>query len=215
MPPQEVGQVDDACQQLGKPGGDCRAPDAQVQQEDGRIVQHAVGQAPDDDRQDGQLGIAVGLDEHLHVIGHDEAHGKGGEAPEVVDGVGQRHAPGAQQAGERLQKHEYQHGDGQADGHQQRQILGEQAVGLFALLLSEVDSDDGAAAHGEDDGDGEQHVGEGHRQIHGGHGIFAHALGHEQAVHDGVQREHHQRRHGGRNEMEKLGEQTALIEHFG
>ena len=79
--PQEVAQVDDAGQQLGDAGGHRRAPHAPIQHENGHIVQHAVGQAAGDDREDGDAGIAVGLDEDLHVVGDDEADGEGGQAP--------------------------------------------------------------------------------------------------------------------------------------
>ncbi len=151
-----------------------------------------------------RLGIAVRLDQHLHVIGDDKAHGKGGEALEIVHGILIRHALCAQQHGERLQKYENEDGDGQADARQQHDVLREQAIGLFTLPLTQVDGDDGAGAHGEDDADGEQHVGEGHRQIHRRHGIFAYALGDHQPVHDGVQAENHQGCHGGGYEVQKL-----------
>ena len=201
MAPQEVPQIDHAGQQLGQARGERRAPHAPVQQENGHIVQHAVGQAPGDDRQDGNAGIAVGLDEHLHVIGHDEAHRKGRQTLQIVDGVLVRDAFRAQQYGKRLQKQEHQHRNGQADTRQQYGVLGEQAVGLFPLSLSQIDGDDGAGAHGENDADGEQHIGERHRQIHRRHSVFAHALGHEQPIHNGIQAEHHQRGHRGGHEM--------------
>ena len=215
VPAQEVAQVDDAGEQLGEAGGKGRAPHAPVQDENGHIVQHAVRKAAGDDRQDGDAGITVGLDEDLHVVGDDEADGKGGEALEVVDGVLVRYAVCAQQTGEGLQKREDQRGDGQAEARQEDGVLREKAVGLLALVLTQVDGNDGAGAHGEDDADGEQHVGERHGQVHGGHGVFAHAVGDEQAVHDGVEGKDHQGRHGGGYEVEKLGGQAALIEHFG
>ena len=131
--PQEVPQIDDAGQQLGKSCGKRRAPNAPVQKENGHIVQHAVGQASGDYRQDGDAGIPVGLDEHLHGVGHNEAHRKGRKAPQIVHGVLIGDTLCAQQHGKRLQKGEYQHRDGHADAHQQYRILAEQAVGLLAL----------------------------------------------------------------------------------
>ena len=98
----KVPQIDDARQQLGKPCGEGRAPHAPVQKEDGHIVQHAVGQAAGDHRQNGQPGIAVGLNEHLHIVGDDKAQREGSQTPEIVDGILIRHALGAQQHGERL-----------------------------------------------------------------------------------------------------------------
>ena len=81
---QEVPQIDDARQKLGKARGEGRAPNAPVQNEDGHVVQHTVGQTAGDDRQNGQTGKAVGLDQHLHVIGDNEAHGEGRKALEIV-----------------------------------------------------------------------------------------------------------------------------------
>ena len=204
MSPQEVPQIDDAGQQLGQSRGHRRTPHAPVQKENGHIVQHAVGQAAGDHRQNGELGIAVRLDEHLHVVGHDKAHGEGRQPLQIVHGVLIRHVLGAQQHGKRLQEYQHQHRDGQADARQQHRVLGEQAVGLFALPLPQIDGDDGAGAHGEDDADREQHVGEGHRQIHRSHGVFVHALGYHQPVHDGVQAEYHQGCHRSGYEMEEL-----------
>ena len=120
---QEVAQIDDARQKLGKSRGEGRAPHAQIQHEDGDIVQHAVGQTAGDDRQDGQTGIAVGLDQHLHVIGDDEAQREGGQAPEIVNGILIRYALCTQQHGERLQKYEDEDSDGQADAGQQHSVL--------------------------------------------------------------------------------------------
>ena len=134
--PQEVAQIDDAGQQLGKSRGKGRAPHAPIQKENGHIVQHAVGQAPGDHRQNGDAGVAVGLDEHLHVIGHDEAQRKGCKAPQIVYGILVGDALRAQQHGERLQEDQHQHRDDKADARQQHRILAEQAVGLLALALS-------------------------------------------------------------------------------
>ena len=131
--PQEVAQIDHAGQQLGKSCGKRRAPNAPVQKENGHIVQHAVGQASGDYRQDGDAGIPVGLDEHLHGVGHNEAHRKGRKAPQIVDGVLVGDALRAQKHGEGLQKDEHQYRDGHADARQQHCVLAEQAVGLFAL----------------------------------------------------------------------------------
>ena len=201
---QEVAQIDDARQKLGQSRGHRRAPHAPVQKEDGDIVQHAVGQTAGDDRQNCQTGIAVGLDQHLHVIGDDEAQRERGQAPEIIDGILIRYALCAQQHGERLQKYENEDGDGQADARQQHDVLREQAIGLLALVLSQIDGDDGAGTDGEDDADGEQHVGEGHRQIYRGHGVFVHTLGYHQPIHDGVQAENHEGCHRSGYEMQKL-----------
>ena len=57
---------------------------------------------------------------------------------------------------------------------------------------------------GEDDADGEQHIGERYRQIHRCHGVFAYALGDHQPVHDGVQAENHEGCHRSGYEMQKL-----------
>ena len=108
-----------------------------------------------------------------------------------------------------------QPGDHQADNHQHRQILGKQTVGVFPAALAQIDGDDGAGAHGEQHGNGEHDIHKGNGQIDSAHGVFAHALGHEQAVYNGVQGEHHQRGHRGGGEVEELGEQTALVQHFG
>ena len=201
---QEVPQIDDARQKLGKARGEGRAPNAPVQNEDGHVVQHTVGQTAGDDRQNGQTGKAVGLDQHLHVIGDNEAHGEGRKALEIVDGILIRYALCAQQHGERLQKYEDEDSDGQADTGQQHDVLGKQAVGLLALVLSQIDGDDGAGADGEDDADGEQHVGERHRQIHRRHGVFAYALGDHQSVYDGIQAENHEGGHRSGCEMQEL-----------
>ena len=201
---QEVAQIDDARQKLGKTCGEGRAPYAQIQHKDGDIVQHAVGQTAGDDRQNCQTGIAVGLDQHLHVIGDDEAQREGSQTPEIVDGILIRYALCAQQHGERLQKYENEDGDGQADARQQHDVLREQAIGLLALVLSQIDGDDGAGTDGEDDADGEQHIGERYRQIHRCHGVFAYALGDHQPVHDGVQAENHEGCHRSGYEMQKL-----------
>ena len=192
LSPQEVAQIDDAGQQLGSAGGHRRAPYAPVQHKDGRIVQYAVGQAACYNGDDGQPGIAVGFDEHLQIVGDDKANGEGGQPPQIVDGIGKRDALGAQQPGKGLQKDQHQRCDHKACHRQQHQILGKQAVGLFALAAAQIDGDDGAGTHSKDDGDGEQHVGEGHRQIYRGHGVFAHTLGNKQAVHDGIQGKYHQ-----------------------
>ena len=204
VPPQEVPQIDNARQQLGKSGGERSAPNAPVQHEDGHIVQYAVGQASGDHRQNRQPGIAVRLDQHLHIIGDDEAQREGGQTPEIVDGILIGHALGAQQHGKRLEENEYQSGDGQADAHQQYRILGKQAIGFFHLLLPQIDGDDGAGTHGKDNADGEQHVGERHRQIHRRHGVFAYALGHHQPVYDGIQAENHEGGHRSGCEMQEL-----------
>ena len=212
---QKVGQIHDAGQQLGKTRGKGRAPGAPVQHEDGHIVQHTVGQATGDHRDDGQGRPSVGFHQDLHVVRHDEAHGEGRQSPQIVLGVLQRYVLGAQQHGEGLQKHQHQPGDHQADNHQHRQILGKQTVGVFPAALAQIDGDDGAGAHGEQHGNGEHDIHKGNGQIDSAHGVFAHALGHEQAVYNGVQGEHHQRGHRGGGEVEELGEQTALVQHFG
>ena len=212
---QEMGQVDHTRQQLRQARGKGRAPCAPVQQEDGHIVQHAVGQAPGDHRDDGQGRPSVGFHQDLHVVRNDEAHGEGGKSPEIVLGIFQRHVLGPQQHGEGLQEDQHQGGDHQSDDHQHRQILGKQTVGIFPAALAQVDGDDGAGAHGKQHGDGEHDVGEGDGQVDSAHGVFTHALGHEQAVHDGVQGEHHQGGHRSGGEVEELGEQTALVQHFG
>ena len=74
--------------------------------EDGHVVQDAVGQTAGDDSADGQLRIAVGLDQNLHIIRDDEADGKGRKAGEIVLGVGQRDPFRPQQLGHRLQEEE-------------------------------------------------------------------------------------------------------------
>ena len=201
---QEVPQIDDARQKLGKARGEGCAPHAQVQHEDGDIVQYTVGQAAGDDRQNGQAGIAVGLDQHLHVIGDDEAQREGGQTPEIIDGILIRYALCTQQHGERLQKYEDEDSDGQADAGQQHDVLGEQAIGPLALVLSQIDGDDGAGTDGEDDADGEKHIGERHCQIHRRHGVLTDALGHHQPVHNGVQAENHEGCHRSGYEMQEL-----------
>ena len=162
------------------------------------------GQAAGDDRQNGQAGIAIGLDQHLHVIGDDEAQREGGQTPEIIDGILIRYALCAQQHGERLQKYEDEDSDGQADAGQQHDVLGEQAIGSLALVLSQIDGDDGAGTDGEDDADGEKHIGERHCQIHRRHGVLTDALGHHQPVHNGVQAENHEGCHRSGYEMQKL-----------
>ena len=57
---------------------------------------------------------------------------------------------------------------------------------------------------GEDDADGEQHIGERYRQIHRCHGVFAYALGDHQPVHDGVQAENHEGCHRSGYKMQEL-----------
>ena len=85
-----------------------------------------------------------------------------------------RYALCAQQHGERLQKYENEDGDGQADARQQHDVLREQAIGLLALVLSQID------------------------------GVFVHTLGYHQPVHDGVQAENHEGCHRSGYEMQKL-----------
>ena len=197
---EEVGDVNDAGQQLAQACGEGGAPCAPVQHKDGHIVQYAVGEAADAHRENGQHGPPVGLDQDLQIIRHDEADGKGSQPPQIRHGVAQRFLLRPQQQGKGLQKDQHQSGDGQADDRQQHQILGEQAVGVFPVALPQIDGEDGAGSDGEGDGDGEHDVGEGDSQIHRRHGVVPYTLGHEQAVHDGVQGKNHEGGHGGRGE---------------
>ena len=62
LAPNKVAQIDHTGEHLRQAGSHSGTPNPQIQVEDGHIVQDTVGQAADDHRPNGQLGIPIGLD---------------------------------------------------------------------------------------------------------------------------------------------------------
>ena len=211
----EVAQIQHHRQQLRSARCHCRAEDAPVQKEDGYIVQHAVGEAARNDRQQRHLGMTVRFHQNFHVVGHHEAEGEGCKTQQVVLHIGQRHLLCAQQQCKGLKKDDDQHRQCHAHHQQQHGILGKEAVGILAFSLAQIDGDDGGSTHGEQQRNGEHGVHEGYGQIDGAHGVFSHASCHEQTIHDGVQGKDHEGGNGGGGETDEIGQQTALRQHFG
>ena len=81
---EKVDKVGDAGDELGNARGDRRAENAHVKVENGDIVEHAVRQASADDREERVARVAVGLDEHLKVVGDEIAHAERRNAEEIV-----------------------------------------------------------------------------------------------------------------------------------
>ena len=123
---------------------------------------------------------------------------------QVLLHIAQGQAVRPQQKGKGLQKDHHQHGGGHPQEDERHKVLGEQHIRLVVPLLGQVDGDEGGGAHGEQDRDGEQRVGEGEGQIDRAHGVLVHADGHHQTIHHGVEREHHQRGHRRRDEADEL-----------
>ena len=97
-----MDKVRDAGHKLRDTRGDRRAEHTHIKVEDGDVVEHAVCEAPADDREERVARIAVRFDEHLKVVGHKVAHTERRDAEKVVLDIVKRDLVRAEKAGERL-----------------------------------------------------------------------------------------------------------------
>ena len=81
---EKVDKVRDAGHKLRDTRGDRRAEHTHIKVEDGDVVEHAVCEAPTDDREERVARIAVRFDEHLKVVGHKVAHAERRDAENIL-----------------------------------------------------------------------------------------------------------------------------------
>ena len=81
---EKVDEVRNAGDELGNARGDRRAEDAHIEPKDGDVIEHAVRQASADDREERVARVAVGLDEHLKVVGDEIAHAERRDAKKIM-----------------------------------------------------------------------------------------------------------------------------------
>ena len=97
-----MDKIGNAGDELGNARGNCRAEYAHIEVKNGDVVEHAVGQAPTDDREERIARIAVRFDEHLEVIGYKVTHAERRDAEKVLLDIVERDLIRAEKVGERL-----------------------------------------------------------------------------------------------------------------
>ena len=187
---EKVDKVRDTGHELRDARGDRRAEHAHVEVKNGDIVKHAVRQASADNREERVARIAVCLDEHFEIVGHQIAHAERRDAENILLDIVKCDLVCAEKVRKRLQKEQHERSDDRAKGQQRGKILRKEGVGLAPLLLRDENGDERRRADGEEHGDGKQRVGEGNREIDGAHGIFVHTDRDHKPVDHGVEREH-------------------------
>ena len=187
---EKVDKVRDTGHELRDARGDRRAEHAHVEVKNGDIVKHAVRQASADNREERVARIAVCLDEHFEIVGHQIAHAERRDAENILLDIVKCDLVCAEKVRKRLQKEQHERSDDRAKGQQRGKILRKEGVGLAPLLLRDENGDERRRADGEEHGDGKKRVGEGNREIDGAHGIFVHTDRDHKPVDHGVEREH-------------------------
>ena len=174
---------------LGQSRGQRRPPHAPAEAQDEQGVQRHIHQAAGQHAHGADLGRAVGLYLNLQIVGYGEEDGKDGDGAHVFLHILQRVRRGPQKQGCRLQIQQNGRRQQQADRSCHRQGLVEVIAGLLQLPPAQGDGDDGGCAGGQQNTDHIDQRGEGHGQVYRRHGRFAHAPGHKDPVHNGVEGE--------------------------
>lgn len=185
-----MDHVDGGGHQLAEAGGDGRALDPPVEAEHEDRVQHDVGHRARADSQRREDRMPVGLDEHLHGVGNQEAAVKDDDRPQVVLDIfhGPVRLAGAQQGGQPLEIQQRKGQDDEGNQDEQHDGAGEGLLGLALLPLAEIDRGDGRGPHPEQEGGREDEAHKRHGKVDRGERQLPDPVGHEQAVHHGVDR---------------------------
>ena len=160
---------------------------AEAEDEDG--VQQDIAHAARDEGEHGELHPAHSLKDLLE-----------GEAGHVHDGkeeddggIGDAHrddgAVGGEPGEEAGHDGRGQQGAQEAVEHREGHAVGGGCIGLVMVACAPIEGDKGVDAHAEADGDSVHEVLDGEHEGEGRHGLLI-DLGHEEAVHDVVQRVH-------------------------
>ena len=185
-----LGTRFNVCAYRDEPAASVVLVEGLVEVKNGDIVKHAVRQASADNREERVARIAVCLDEHFEIVGHQVAHAERRDAENILLDIVKCDLVCAEKVRKRLQKEQHERSDDRAKGQQRGKILRKEGVGLAPLLLRDENGDERRRADGEEHGDGKERVGEGNREIDGAHGIFVHTDRDHKPVDHGVEREH-------------------------
>lgn len=202
-------------------GGDGRAGHTPVENGDEERVQHHVGDAGGHGDEKAQAGLFGGNEEALeHVLQH-EGEGEAGNDAAVEDAVGHHGVRRAQQTGHGGHGDDAHGGQHCAQQQCEQYQHGEGAVGLVLLALAQQLGHQGGAAGADHKAHAAQDHHEGHDQVYGGKGRFAHEIGDEQTVHHAVDGREDHHADGGKREAQQLairemiGETDGLLCHGG
>ena len=186
-------EVDDESGGLSDAGSQRRACNAhgrhraEAEDEDG--VQQDVADTARDEGDHGELHPAHGLEELLKG----EAGHVHGSEQEDDGGVGHAHGDDGAVGGEPGQEAGHDSGSRQraedAVEHREGHAVGGGGVRPVVVACAPVEGDEGVDAYAEADGNGVHEVLDGEHKGEGRHGLLV-DLGHEEAVHDVVQRVH-------------------------
>lgn len=194
--PPQVPQAHAAGGRLPDHGGDAGAHHAHVQREDEDGVQNQVHHRAQNHALHGVLGGAVRPDDggegRTHQLERD-AHADG---PQVchrlgiggLRGAAEHHDPGGQKPAQQR--------GGHAGAQDQRQGVADGPVRLLLLAAAQAQAHVGRAAVAQQQGECVDQDDDGKGNIGGGHAGDAHALSHEDLVHDVIEIVDHQRQGG-------------------
>ena len=201
---QEVEQRQHAANTLAQSGGDGGAGHAPAEHGDEQCVQHHVGNAGGHRDQQAEAGLLCGDEKALeHVLQH-EGEGEAGDDAAVEHAVGHHGVGGTQEPGDDGHGGNTHRGQHQTQQQGEQHHHGEGLLSLLVLALAQQLGDESGAAGADHEAHAAQDHDEGHDQIDGGEGCFAHEVGDEQTVHHAVDRREHHHTDGRQREAQQL-----------
>ena len=201
---QEVDQGQYAAYTLAQAGGDGRAGHTPVKNGDEERVQDHVGDAGGHGDEKAQAGLFGGDEEALeHILQH-EGEGEASDDAAIENAVGHHGVRRAQQTGHGGHGEDAHGGENDAQQQGEQYQHGEGAVGFVLFALAQQLGHQGGAAGANHKAHAAQDHHEGHDQVYGGKGRFAHEIGDEQTIHHAVDGGEDHHADGGKREAQQL-----------